>query len=184
MKQKILLTLLILCSAYTSIAQNDSTWYKVKDVDAAYIISYPEEPEKGEDDVATDRGTVKMNTYTLQMSDDDNLIYMSSFTAYPASFFPNKLESSEKQDEVLSNSVNGAVTNTKGTLIMDEKITFNGYKGRLVKIEIDGGYIIKMKVLLVGIKLYLAQVIYTKENDNNESQKRFFDSLELINVKE
>jgi len=183
MKQKILLTLLILNSTYASLAQNDSAWFKVKDVDAAYIISYPEEPEKGEDDVPTDKGTVKMNTYTLQMSDDDNLIYMSSFTAYPASFFPNKLESSEKQDEVLSNSVNGAVTNTKGTLIMDEKIVFNGYKGRFIKIEIDGGYIIKMKVLLVGIKLYLAQVIYNKVNDGNENQKRFFDSFELINVK-
>ncbi|WP_452597919.1 hypothetical protein [Pontimicrobium sp. MEBiC01747] len=183
MKKNILLALLMFCNVYAAIAQSND-WFKVKDTDAAYIISYPQEPEKGSDDVPTDKGTVKMNTYTLQPDGDVNLIYMSSFTEYPASFFPNKLATLEKQDEVLKNSVNGAVTNTKGTLIQEEKIYFNGYRGRDIKIAIDGGYIIKMKVLLVGIKLYLAQVIYKEENDDNESQKRFFDSFELINVKE
>jgi hypothetical protein len=183
MKKNILLTLFVLCNIYASIAQSND-WFKVKDTDAAYTISYPEEPQQGSDDVPTDKGTVKMNTYTLQPDGDDNLIYMSSFTEYPESFFPNKLATLEKQDEVLENSVNGAVTNTQGKLISEDKIYFNGYRGRDIKIAIDGGYIIKMKVLLVGIKLYLAQVIYKEENDNNANQKRFFDSLELINVKE
>ena len=183
MKKSILLTLFLICNTYAAIAQSNN-WFKVKDTDAAYVISYPQEPEKGEDDVPTDKGTVKMNTYTLQPDGDDNLIYMSSYTEYPSSFFPNNLASLEKQDEVLENSVNGAVTNTKGELLHEEKMYFNGYRGRYIKIAIDGGYIIKMKVLLVGIKLYLAQVIYKEENDDNVNQKRFFDSFELINVKE
>ncbi len=183
MKKNILLILFVFCNIYATIAQSND-WFKVKDTDAAYIISYPQEPEKGSSDVPTDKGTVKMNTYTLQPDGDDNLIYMSSFTEYPASFFPNKLTSLEKQDEVLENSVNGAVNNTKGTLVYQEKLYFNGYRGREIKIEIDGGYIIKMKVILVGVKLYLAQVIYKGENDDNANQKRFFDSFELINVKE
>lgn len=183
MKKNILLSLFVLCNVYATIAQSND-WFKVKDIDAAYIIAFPQEPEKGSEDVPTEKGTVKMNTYTLQPEGDDNLIYMSSFTEYPSSFFPNQLESLEKQDEVLANSVKGAVDNTKGKLLQEEKMYFNGYRGRDIKIGIDGGYIIKMRVLLVGIKLYLAQVIYKEENDKNANQKRFFDSFELINIKE
>ncbi len=40
-----------------------------------------------------------------------------------------------------------------------------------------------MKVVLVNYTLYIAQVIYLKENDDNENAKRFFELLELINVK-
>ncbi len=63
-----------------------------------------------------------------------------------------------------------------------EKITFNGYSGRIIKIRVDD-HIIKMKVVLVDIKLYMAQVIYKDVNDDNLNSQRFFDSLELINVK-
>lgn len=172
----------MLCNVYVTVGQS-ADWFKLKDTDAAYSISYPQKPEKGSNEVPTDKGTVNMSTYTLQLDDHDNLIYMTSFTEYPESFFPSKLITLEKQDEVLDNSVNGAITNTKGTLILKEIINFNGYRGRDIKIAIDGGYIIKMKVLLVGIKLYIVQVIYKKENDNNIRAKQFFDSFELINVK-
>lgn len=195
MKKYTLLSLIVLFNVSVSIAQDNvwsefvsnaqsNDWFEIKDKEAAYLIDFPEEPTKGSDDVFTDKGTVKMNTYTLQMPDDDNLIYMSSFTKYPDSFFPDQLESEEEQNEVLDNSVNGAVTNTEGELIFDEKITFNGYKGRIIKIKLSGGYIIKMKVLLVDIKLYLAQVIYEEKNDDNLNSKRFFNSLELINVQQ
>lgn len=183
MKKYILLSLAVLFNVSVSIAQSDD-WFEIKDEEAAYLIDFPEEPTKGADDVPTDKGTVMMNTYTLQTPDDDNLIYMSSFTKYPDSFFPNQLESEEEQNEVLDNSVNGAVTNTEGELIFDEKITFNGYKGRIIKIKLSDGYIIKMKVLLVDIKLYLTQVIYEEKNDDNLNSKRFFNSLELINVQQ
>lgn len=182
MKKNIFIVLLVFCSSYILTAQ-ENTWFKVKDLDAAYIIEFPSEPEKGENNVSTDQGTVKMNTYTLQTEDDINLIYMTSFTKYPEAFFEDGLDTEESQNTVLNNSVNGAVTNTKGTLLVDEKITLNGYRGRNIKILLKDGHIINMKMLLVNYTLYLTQVIYKKDDDNNENTKYFFDSLELINVK-
>lgn len=193
--KKIIFTLLVCSIAYSNSFAQDKVslkaalnsvnqWYQLKDSDAAYKIEFPEKPSQENTDVPTDKGNVVMNMYTLQNDDGVNLIYMTSFTEYPSSFFPNKLQSTEKQDEVLSNSVQGAVTNTGGNLLSDKRIFFNGYKGREVKLSIEGGYIIKMKVLLVGIKLYLVQVIYNEANDNNPKQQRFFDSFELINVKQ
>jgi len=183
MKKSFLLLLFIFFIFHVTIAQSND-WYKIKDKDAAYLIEFPTEPVKGESDVPTDKGTVKMNTYTLQKDNDKNLVYMTSFTKYPDSFFPNKLESEDEQNRVLKNCVDGAVNNTNGKLIYEDKIVFNGYRGRIVKIELSDGYMIKMKVVIVGIKLYLAQVIYTKENDDNLNSKYFFDSLELINVRQ
>ncbi len=182
MRKNIFIALTILCNIYASIAQ-ENEWVKVKDTIAAYIVEYPSAPEKGADDVPTEKGVVKMNTYTLQTEGDENLIYMTSFTEYPASFFENGLDTTDEQQKVLDGSVNGAVTNTKGKLVSDRKISFNGYQGRDIKIEVSGLYIIHMRTILVGYKLYLAQVIYEKINEDNENAKRFFNSLDLINVK-
>ena len=180
---KKLIYVFIACILFSNIisAQAEDKWFTIKDTDAAYSIQFPKEPIKGADDVETGNGTVKMNTYTLQLDNDVNLIYMSSFTKYPDSFFPDRLDSIAKQKEVLENSINGAVTNTNGKLILDESIIFNGYNGKKAKIEVDGGYIINMQVLLVGVQLYITQIIYSKEDDGNTGARRFFDSFELIN---
>lgn len=184
---KKLFVLFFLCSFYTLAAQNNE-WHKIKDLEAAYSIEFPSEPKKNKSDVPTEKGLVTMYTYTCQSeSDDKNLIYMSSFNEYPNSFFPEGLNTLEKRKKVLENAVNGAVTNTKGTLISKSEIIFNGYNGTDVEISVDTGgfqYILRMKTILVGLKLYMAQVIYGKDNGDNLNSKRFFNSFELLNVKQ
>lgn len=181
--KKYIFLLLIIFNVSALIAQNIE-WVKVKDTVSAYSIEFPTTPKKGVQDVSTNKGTVAMHSYTLQTQNDENVIYMTSFTTYPESFFKEGLDTFEIQNKVLNNSVDGAVANTKGKLLVDKKITFNGYNGRDVKIEISGLYIIRMRTVLVGYKLYLAQVIYDKVHDENENSKRFFESFELINVKQ
>jgi len=185
--KKYLLLALLLALNFIFVGAQETDWIKVKDTIAAYVIDFPKIPEKGMQDVPTDKGIVKMNTYTLQPENDVNVIYMSSFTKYPSSFFDDGLITMQSQQNVLDGSVNGAVSNTKGKLISDVKILFNGYQGREIKILVNSSnvdYVIQMKIVLAGFKLYLAQVIYFKENKDNENAKRFFDSLELINIKE
>lgn len=186
MKKNILLLLFFTCNVSVLIAQNNE-WVKVKDTVNAYIIEFPSEPEKGSQDVPTVKGTVKMDTYTSQTVNGENKIYMTSFTKYPKSFFENGLDTFEAQNKVLKSSVDGAVTSTKGRLITDRKITFNGYYGRDVKIEVKSlniTYIIEMRVVLVGYNLYLTQIIYEKMNKGDANAKHFFESFELINVKQ
>lgn len=168
-------------------AQNHVQWVKVKDTISAYIVEFPSEPKKGAQDVPTAKGDLVMESYTGQSS-DENFIYMSSFTRYPESFFENGLDTFEAQNEVLTGCVNGAVRNTKGTLVKDKKIIFNGYPGRNIQIEIKypgvaSPYTIEMKVVLVGYDLYLTQIICEKPNVGNVNAKKFFESFELINVK-
>ncbi|MCF7568680.1 hypothetical protein L3X37_09910 [Sabulilitoribacter arenilitoris] len=184
---KKLFILFFLCSFYALTAQNND-WHKIKDLEAAYSIKFPSEPKKDKSDVSTDKGLVTMYTYTYQPEKDDkNFIYMSSFSEYPNSFFPGGLNTLDKRKKVLESAINGAVTNTKGTLLSKTEIIFNGYNGTDVKISLDTGgfqYIIRMKTILVGLKLYMTQVIYTKENGDNLNSKQFFNSFELLNVKQ
>lgn len=183
---KKLFVLFFVCSFYTLIAQNNE-WYKIKDLEAAYRIEFPSEPKKGKSDVSTEKGLVTMHTYTYQSdSGDENFIYMSSFSEYPNSFFPEGLNTLEKRNQVLENAVNGAATNTKGTLISKSDMIFNGYNGTDAKISVDVSgfqFNIRMKVILVGFKIYMTQVIYEKDNGDNLNLNRFFNSFELLNVK-
>ena len=185
MKKNILLLLFFTCNVFALISQNEE-WVKVKDTVNAYIIEFPSEPEKGSQDVPTVKGTVKMDTYTTQPANDQNKVYMVAFSKYPKTFFENGLDTFEEQNTVLNGNVEGAVNNTKGRLVTDKKITFNGYPGRDVKIEVMSlniAYIMEMRVVLVGYNLYLTQIIYEKMNKGDAKAKHFFESFELINVK-
>ncbi|AXT19994.1 hypothetical protein D7030_02395 [Flavobacteriaceae bacterium AU392] len=164
----------------------EKEWKLVKDIERGYRINFPGEAKYASQKVPTDKGDVTMDSYSYQPEnlEADNLVYMTAFTKYPTFFFENGLESDENKQRVLDNAVNGAVTNTKGTLASSDKIKFNGYPGRRSKINISGGYVIEMKTILVNFTLYLAQVIYKKEDEGNFNASRFFNSFELIKVNE
>ncbi|AUP77296.1 hypothetical protein [Flavivirga eckloniae] len=182
--------LLFLFACVSTLTAQNKEWVKVKDTVNAFVVEFPAQPQKGVEDVPTVKGSVKMDSYTLQTVDDDILIYMTSFTKYPKSFFENGLDTFEEQNKVLNGNVQGVVSNTKGTLVSDKKITFNGYNGRGIVIELNSTpsvnvvYLVQMKIVLVDYNLYLAQVIYEKKNAGNINAKRFFESFELIKVKQ
>ncbi len=185
MKLYTVLVLILMISNPIVFAQ-DKSWVNTKDLELAYEIDFPEKVEKEFQEVPTDKGNVNMVSYMLSPNNMDNLVYMSSYTKYPSSFFPNGLDTFEKQHKVLDGAVNGAAANVKGQLIADKKIVFNGYNGRSIKIELESGgtYIINMKMFLVDYKLYMMQTICAKGNDGNSETTRFFDSFELLNVKQ
>lgn len=180
MKKYFVFVFLILINLAT-VAQG-SDWYKVKDVDAGYILKFPKKPKKEQQEIPTDKGMLQMDMYVYENSLGKNLMYYASHTQYPVKLFPDGIDR-QREFEMLDASVKGAVNNSKGELISDEKIIFNGYNGRLIKIRIQGGYIIKMQEVLAGLNLYIIQTVYAESDDNNNDSKIFFDSFELINVK-
>lgn len=165
----------------------ESSWSTMKSTEMAFRIDFPQKAKAKSQDVPTAKGDVVMNSFEASSVNDKNFFYMASFSQYPTSFFPDGVDTFQKQTKMLDGSVNGAVENTKGTLVQDKKIVFNGYNGRRVKIEVPAGddaYVLSMMIVLVNYKLYISQVISNKGSEENEDTTRFFDSFELINVKE
>lgn len=164
-----------------SVAQNNN-WITKKSIEGEFKLEFPDTPKYSTEIVPTAKGEVTMDSFSYQETDSskENFIYMIAFTRYPDSFFPNGLSDSTQIDTVLNNAVNGAVQNTNGSLISSNNISFNGFHGKEAKISINGAYIIKMRLYVVGLTLYTIQVIYDKKHDENKTSTYFFDSFELI----
>ncbi|NER13756.1 hypothetical protein GWK08_09920 [Leptobacterium flavescens] len=163
-------------------AQTD--WVTIKIEGEGYRVDFPSQPKKQTNTIPSQIGDLEMKFYILDNSfnpNDDNLVYMSAFTAYPEEYMSN--EDPGFKDTVLDGAVNGAVTNVNGKLLSKENIFFNGFPGRTAKIEIQGSTIINQKIVLVDNLLYICQIICMADKDDNKSMKAFFDSFDLIKVK-
>ncbi|MFD1061780.1 hypothetical protein ACFQ1Q_00880 [Winogradskyella litorisediminis] len=177
--KKLALTIFICFIAFaTSIAQN---WEKYKSEDLAFIAMYPNTPERTVQKVPTAVGELDMHMIMYSPeSGDDNAVYSTIRSDYPKEQFKDKDE--EYTTSVLDGAVGGAVKNVNGKLLYDNKIKLNGFPGRSIKIEINGGFIY-MNAYLVENVMYISQVICLTNNDKNPSIKRFLDSFDILKVK-
>ncbi|TJY33415.1 hypothetical protein [Pontimicrobium aquaticum] len=161
---------------------SQSSWLDFKSVEFAFRAEFPKEPTKSVQNVPTAVGDIDMHMFMLQSTsnDDNNVIYSVIRSDYPEEQFEDADD--EYNNTVLDGAVNGAVTNVKGELVFDNKITFNGYPGRSIKINIDQAYIY-MNAYLIENTIYITQVICMKQKDKNEDINRFLDSFDIIKVK-
>lgn len=184
MKQFILFCFLV---ASLNLVGQEADWVISKSLELGYRIEFPEKASEGSQDIPTSKGNVVMDSFTLSSDSTSNLIYMSAVSTYPDSFFPEGLNDDKSKNIVLDNSVKGAVSNVKGNLLSDTNVKLNGFTGRLIKIEMllaSETYVMTVKIILCGLKLYLIQTMCLKENDKNKDIDKFFNSFELIKVKE
>lgn len=176
--RKIILFLFLCFSVSFVFAQE---WEKYKSEDLAFVAYFPETPKRSVQKVDTAVGELDMNMvmYT-PINGDENAVYSIIRSDYPKSQFKNTDESYNSQ--VLDGAVSGEVTNVNGTLVFDNKVQFNGYPGRSIKIKIDFGYIY-INAYLVENTMFISQVICSTDNDQNSLIKQFLDSFEIIKTK-
>lgn len=179
MKKSIYLFLLFFVATLGVDAQE---WVNYKSEELAFIAEFPNQPKYSVQDVETDVGTldVHMLLYSPD-SGDENVVYSIIRTDYPKSQFENATE--EYNDSALGGAVEGAITSVNGELLFDNKIKLNGYPGRNVKIKIDGGFIY-INAYLVENKMFITQIVCLTPNDKNKSITRFFQSFDLLKIKE
>lgn len=179
MKKLVFTVIFCLLAFSNSFAQN---WEKYKAEDLAFVAMYPETPKRTVQKVSTAVGELDMHMIMyVPESGDDNAVYSIIRSDYPESQFENVDD--EYNSGILDGAVEGAVSNVKGILVFDNKIKFNGYPGRSIKIKIEGGFIY-INAYLVENVMFISQVICLTDKDENDSIKRFMDSFEILKVKE
>lgn len=177
--KKIILLLTVCFLALNTISAQD--WTKYKSEDLAFVAWYPDSPEKTVQKVQTAVGELDMHMIMYAPTEDDeNAVYSVIRSDYPEDQF--KDADDEYNAGVLDGAVKGAVSNVKGTLVFDNKVKLNGYPGRSIKIQIDGGYIY-INAYLVENTMYITQVICLVENDNNDEIDRFLNAFDILKVK-
>lgn len=152
--------------------------YKVKDLDEAYTINFPEKVTRELTDLNTQDGVVKMYSYSFSTEDGSVTLFSSSLTYIDGTLGDDI--SKEQAHEILDSSIDGALGNIDGTLIDSDYFIFNGYYAKKATISLDDDLIVSLKIYLVGDKMYLLQYLGVKGLDIDEA---FFDTFELINVK-
>ncbi|WP_156875587.1 hypothetical protein [Lacinutrix venerupis] len=172
------LTLFVLCST-VAFSQD---WINYKSEDLTFIAEFPSQPKRTLEIVDTAVGDLDMHMIMCTPpSGNDNLVYNVIRSDYPKSLFEDA--NAEFNNDTLDRAVDGAVNNVNGELLYSNKVTFNGFPGKNVKIKISGGFIY-INAYLVNNTMFIAQVICLTENDKNESINRFFNSFDIIKVKE
>ena len=181
MKQRFL----IITLAVTAMAATTSIgdWELFRFDRGLFQIEMPDLPAFSSQELSTDIGNLTMSVFMHEGEEgvDENLFYMISFTDYPVDKVNAESMSKAALDEHYKNSLQSTVNNMDGVLIEEKEIELFGHEGRDIKISyFEGQMIMRMQTLLVKNRMYALQTVASADNDNNDSQRRFFNSFELL----
>ena len=163
-------------------ASDTTNWEVFHSDEANFSILFPKSPKREAQNTGTEIGELEVVQYSYQpeIGDDANILYGVGYTVYPANTIDSEKLSAEELTQVLDGSVNGAVSNVKGTLLSSDEVSYKSYPGREVKVDFRNGLaVIKMKCYLVKDKMYIIQVISPVKNGVNASIDHFFNSFEI-----
>lgn len=103
-------------------------------------------------------------------------------TAFYALFYmdyPKDAVSSRKPDDLLADAKDAAVSNVKGKLASESKITMNGFPGRELRIDAPGDMQLNARMYVVKERLYQAIVVLPKTREGSGDAKKFLDSFKF-----
>jgi len=156
-------------------------WKKFKAEDLQFVAYYPQEPKRSVEKIPSATGEIDMHMVMyLPTTEDDNVLYSVVRSDYPKEQFENTNEA--YNDSVLTTFINDSVEGAEGKVIYDNKIKFNGYQGRSVKVKMQGG-LMYLNAYLVENTIFITQVVCLDDKDKNVSIQRFLNSFEIIKTK-
>ena len=178
MKHIKLLFILLILTGF----QSSDDWYTLTVTKGSYQVKFPSKPTPSTKKVDSDVGKLTLNLHILDLSKSNtsnNLIYMTNYSEYPSEEISS--EKTELLDKFFNGATNGAVKNVKGELISTKKITYNGYPGRVIRIDFGNGLaVITMKMILVKNKTYMLQTITKTNQEPNDDLLKFMNSFKLL----
>jgi len=175
--------LLFLVFSSTIFMYSQEAWIPFKSQDFSFRANFERNPKTLAQDIPVDGNVFKMNMFYIENSLDSeksNLLYAVAHVGYNKEEF--LIDDLEKTEIMLNNAVDGSVKNVNGRLIFKNDILLNGFQGKEVKIEMQGGYI-SARLYLVKHELYFIQVMATTDNEDNPDINKFFNSFDIIKVK-
>lgn len=156
-------------------------WVKYENSAGGFSAAFPSMPEESEQELNTALGslTLKIFNSPAESDSDANIVYAVMYTVYPENTISSSMDA-EKMEKFFNGSVNGAVTNVKGKLLSEEKVSIKNFPGRHIKVDyMQGQAVIDMYLYLVNDKNYMLQVIHLPGKEDNSNLKKFIGSFSL-----
>jgi hypothetical protein len=174
-----ILAISVLSFAFTTV----NNWEIFQYEKGNFRIEMPDLPTVSTQLLSSKIGDLEMHIFMHEgeAGIDDNILYMLNYTDYPETVVNADDMDEAAMKEFFTNSINGAVNNMDGELKAKKEIEVLGKPGREVTISyLNGDAIMRMQIILVKNRMYTLQTVSLAANDDNEAQKRFFNSLEFI----
>jgi hypothetical protein len=134
-----------------------------------FSASFPAEPARQKQAVATDAGTFELRTY---LAANDTVALYIGVCDY------GEAASGGDPDAILDGAKNGAVSNVHGHLVDSKKVTLGVYPGVAFEAAAEGAHLYG-RIYLVGTTLYQAFVALQSDRPYPDTA-RFLDSFQLI----
>jgi hypothetical protein len=134
-----------------------------------FRASFPSEPQLQKSNVPTAAGTFELRNYVVPTSSGTLFIGVCDYGGKVAGTDP---------DTVLQGSKEGALKNTNGHLLSENKVMLGIYHGLEFESENDTLHF-SARLYMVGDTLYQVLVV-SPLGSNNADTARFLDSFELI----
>lgn len=171
----------LLPQSKSAAADNPQPWKNYSSSEGGFSILFPGIPTQDRQVLDVAPGT--QFTLRIHRVKDDLAEYSVMYADYPIPVGDPAVARS-----VLDNGAKGAVESVNAELLQLKEITFDGHPGRYLKEKMPRGEIMRVKMLLVGQRLY--QVAITTPREEGASAERikeyqtmadrFLDSFKLI----
>ena len=136
-----------------------------------FKVDMPKDPEKYDIMVNTEVGPIKAIAYGKEIK---NYTFAVVFADYP-----KEMVESFTAKYILDGARAGAAANVHGKVLSETILNLKGFEGREVKIESPNDIIIKVRIYLVGMRLYQAIVVTAKEHIFDKKVVEFLESFEF-----
>jgi len=146
-----------------------ANWKPYRYAADGFSVSFPSVPKAEKQSIPTDSGAVSLQTY---QSDDTG----GTLIAAVCDYGPGAKD--KDPDALLDSAKSGAVTNIKGHLTSEKKITLGANHGLAFEADSDNAHI-SARVYLVGTTLYQL-IVASPIAVNSANSARFLESFQLI----
>lgn len=148
-------------------------WREFRSEQGGFSIMVPGRLEQQSQRTATAFGTIEAEVFLV---DHGDVGYLISYADYPQA-----LVDESPTDVILDGASLGAVSDSGGKLLTVTKISLGDHAGRELEISSPGGEaMIRLRLFLVGNRLYQISVLARVDVDVTEETARFFDSFQLL----
>jgi hypothetical protein len=165
------LTLPILLGAVQS--DLPANWKPFTSKEGGFSITMPDPTTQTKKTLKTASGPLQVTVISAEGRDD--ALFVVSYSDYPE----NDLKTGTPEER-LEHARKGAVNHAKGKLRSDKPLEMNGHPGREIVIEKDGNVIAKMRLYLVGRRLYQVMVLGNGPVFKGKEADSFLHSFRLI----
>ena len=153
--------------AATAAERDPNNWKQFSSAEGRFAILFPGMPKESAEAVETPGGPVPIHKITLRTFAEYGVIYAD---------YPMQINDPAMANRILDNGAKGAVAEVGAQLLSMTEISLAGQPGRLLKERMRDGHIMRVKMYLVGQRLYQVAITTPVEEGASPETVRFYEA--------